>query len=63
MWPESKSVRIQKEERDAKRYYPGDVVGILAGFEELGLYIGEEKVNYDEIRHISITVINKWSDI
>lgn len=59
----SKSVRIQKEERDPEGYYPDDVVGIIAGFDELGLYIGEEKVNYDEIRHISMTEINKWSDI
>ncbi|MEY8307834.1 hypothetical protein AAK913_14740 [Enterococcus faecium] len=59
----SKPARIQKEERETEGYYPDDVVGIIAGFDELGLYIGEEKVNYDKIRHISITEINKWNGI
>lgn len=56
-------VAIQKEERDMNGNYPDDVVGIIEGGDELGLFISGHKVNYDEIRNIQIIPFSKWSDL
>ncbi|PEH49509.1 hypothetical protein [Enterococcus faecium] len=48
----NKAVCIQKEERNAEGYYPDDIVGVIQGYDELGIYVDSNKVNYDEIRHI-----------
>lgn len=56
-------VAIQKEERDLNGNYPDDVVGIIEGGDEMGLFISSYKVNYDEIRNIQIVPFNKWSSL
>ena len=56
-----KIVCIQKEERDSEGYYPNDIVGKIIGSDELGIYVGEDKVHYDEIRHIEFYHEQKWS--
>lgn len=58
-----KSVAIQVEERNSEGYYPNDVIGFILGHDELGIYVGDYKVNYDEIRHIEFYNSNKWSQI
>lgn len=55
-------VSIQKEERDIEGHYQHDLIGIIAGFDERGLFIGSEKVDFDEIRHVAIYDKVKWSD-
>ena len=54
---------IQKEERNAEGYYPDDVVGKIIGYDELGVFVEEEKVHYDEIRNVSFSELLKWSQI
>lgn len=57
----NRSVCIQKEERNAEGYYPDDIVGKILGNDELGIYVGKDKIHYDEIRHIEFYQDNKWS--
>ena len=54
-------VCIQKEERNAEGYYPDDIIGKILGSDELGIYVGKDKIHYDEIRHIEFYQDNKWS--
>ncbi|MGM0330902.1 hypothetical protein IGI79_002783 [Enterococcus sp. AZ084] len=54
-----KVVCIQKEERDTEGYYLDDIKGEIHGYDELGIFIGEHKVHYDEIRHIEIQELDK----
>lgn len=58
-----KTVCIQKEERDCEGYYPDEVIGLINGHDELGIFIGDHKVHYDEIRHVEIQELDKWSQL
>ena len=59
----NKSVAIQKEEVDEEGLYSPDVVGKIQGFDELGIFIGDQKVDYDEIRNVEFYVEKKWSSL
>ncbi|EOH55379.1 hypothetical protein UA3_01708 [Enterococcus faecium EnGen0263] len=59
----NRSVCIQKEERNAEGYYPSDIIGKILGSDELGIYVGKNKVHYDEIRHIEFYQEYKWSHL
>lgn len=48
------SVAIQKEELDYEGNYSEDVIGIIQGHDELGIYVADQKIGYDEIRHVEI---------
>ncbi|TNW90597.1 hypothetical protein FIU56_14155, partial [Enterococcus faecium] len=41
--------------------HPYDIVGKILGSDELGIYVGKDKIHYDEIRHIEFYQDNKWS--
>lgn len=56
-------VSIQLESVDGEGRYDDDVVGQVAGYDELGIYINREKVGYDEIRHVELYQPLKWSDL
>lgn len=58
----NKSVAIQIEAVDNEGNYYDDIVGSLKGADSLGIYVGKEKVHYDEIRNIQIYNQSKWSD-
>lgn len=55
-----KSVCIQIEARDLNGNYFPDVIGKINGFDELGIYVAETKIGYDEIRHVSLYNHIKW---
>lgn len=57
----NKSVAIQKEEVDEEGLYSPDVVGKIQGFDELGIFVGDQKVDYDEIRNVEFHQVKKWS--
>ncbi|WP_122646734.1 hypothetical protein [Enterococcus mediterraneensis] len=59
----NKSVAIQKEEVDQEGLYSPDVVGKIQGFDELGIFVGDQKVDYDEIRSVEFFEEKKWSDL
>lgn len=48
-------VAIQKEELDSEGNYGEDIKGLIQGYDELGIYISDQKVGYDEIRHVEIS--------
>lgn len=56
-------VKIQKEERDINGYFSDDIIGQINGGDELGLYIGGQKIGYDEIRNIELMDWHKWSEL
>lgn len=55
-------IAIQLEEVDVDNNYKPDIVGFLNGYDELGFWISQTKVNYDEIRHVELANDLKWSD-
>ena len=57
----NKCVAIQIEVRDQDGNYLSDTVGHIEGHDELGIYVGKTKVNYDEIRNIEIITKVKCS--
>lgn len=58
-----KTVCLEKEERDSEGYYPDDIIGHIRGYDELGIFVGDHKVHYDEIRHVEIHKDDKWSQL
>ena len=56
-----RSIAIQKEEVDAEGHYFPDIVGKIQGYDELGIYIANQKVDYDEIRNVEFIEVAKWS--
>ncbi|MBP2098887.1 hypothetical protein [Enterococcus rivorum] len=59
----NKPVSIQKEELDAEGNYPEDVIGIIEGYDCLGIIVNGCKIDYDEIRHVEIKEFEKWSSL
>lgn len=56
-------VCIQKEERNAEGYCPDDIIGKILGSDEQGIYVGKDKIHYDELRHVEFYQDNKWSQL
>lgn len=59
----SRKIVIQIEERDSNGYYRPDIIGMIQGSDELGIYVSGTKVGYDEIRHVAFSNELKWSDM
>lgn len=56
-------VAIQLEQLDIEGKYLDDIIGMIKGFDELGIYIDDQKVDYDEIRHVELYDWHKWSEL
>ncbi|MEO1770276.1 hypothetical protein [Candidatus Enterococcus ferrettii] len=56
-------VAIQLEQLDENGQYQPDIIGMIYGHDELGIYVGNQKVGYDEIRNVEITTIKKWNEL
>ncbi|MDT2756569.1 hypothetical protein P7G51_04120 [Enterococcus asini] len=59
----NRPIVLQKEELDQEGHYLPDITGNVQGFDELGIFVANEKVHYDEIRHIALGQQKKWSDL
>lgn len=59
----SKPVSVQLEALNENAQYYDDVIGMIRGYDELGIYIGEQKVHYDEIRNVEVYNWKKWSEL
>lgn len=59
----TKRVAVQLEAVNEENKYYDDIVGAVSGYDELGIYIDNQKVHYDEIRNIEIIDIEKWSNV
>lgn len=56
----NKCIAIQKEEVDINGHYQTDVVGQIKGQSSAGIFIEEELIEYDSIRHVEIVETSKW---
>lgn len=56
-------IAVQLEQVDMEGRYSDDVIGFIMGHDNLGVYVGDQKVNYDEIRNVEITTIKKWNQL
>lgn len=56
-------IAIQKEERNLEGDYLPDITGQIVGFDDRGLFIDQQKVDFDEIRHVEILSNCKWFQI
>lgn len=54
---------IQLESVDEDGHYYDNIVGVVVGHDDLGIYLSNEKVDYDEIRHVDIVNRKKWSEV
>lgn len=45
-------ISIQLEAVDRDGYYQPDIMGYIYAWDNLGIYINQEKVHFDEIRHV-----------
>ena len=59
----NKLVAIQIEAVDQNGYYKDDVIGLVIGGDELGIYVKDTKVDFDEIRNIQFISLKKWTDL
>ena len=57
----NKKIAVQLDIVDSEGRYLADVVGMVKGADSLGLVIGEQKVAFEEIRHIEFFEDKKWS--
>lgn len=58
----NKKVALQLNYVQDGKFFP-DVIGDIAGYNELGLYINDILIEYDEIRHIALYQEQKWFDV
>ncbi|MGX7162280.1 hypothetical protein [Enterococcus massiliensis] len=56
-------IAIQKEEINEEGLYSADIIGKIQGYDELGIYLADQKIDYDEIRHVAFHQQKKWSDL
>ncbi|AYW50506.1 hypothetical protein C7H83_08550 [Tetragenococcus halophilus] len=57
-----KIVTVQSSELVNHNYLP-DTVGKIKGYNEEGIFIEENFIAYDAIKHIELKSYHKWSDI
>ncbi|MGO3733222.1 MAG: hypothetical protein ACTJHC_08585 [Vagococcus sp.] len=53
-------VAIQKNDINADGYHGPDTIGLIKGYDELGVYIEEELIPYNTIRHVEQCHVNRW---
>lgn len=58
----NKRIAVQREAVDIEGNYYDDVVGLLKGADSRGIYIGNERIDFDEIRHVELLNHKKWSE-
>lgn len=56
------TVAIQLNDVVDDKYLP-DVVGLINGHDELGLFVGSEYVMYEDIRNVEFYAEKKWFDV
>lgn len=59
----NRPVSIQTQDRDLNGNYYPDIIGGILGYDEIGIYVGDQKVGFDEIRHVEIYESLKWFDV
>lgn len=57
------SVAIQKEECDLNGLYSPDITGLVMGFDDQYVYIGDSKIEIENIRNAEFLDLKKWSNL
>ena len=55
-----KQVAVQLDKVVDDSYLP-DITGPVSGYDEVGIYVGSERVKFDEIRNVEFVTVRKWS--
>lgn len=58
-----KPVAIQLNSLNQENAYSDDTIGMIRGFDSLGIYIDNKHVHYDEIRNVKLYDWHKWSEL
>lgn len=58
----SKRVAVQLDKVVDDSYLP-DIAGMVSGYDETGIYVGGERINFDEIRNVEFQSVTKWSEL
>ena len=58
----TKPVAIQKNERNYNQYLP-DITGFIQSYNKTGILVNNQKILYQEIRHVEIDTTQKWSSL
>ena len=59
----NKPVAVQLNSLNQENAYYDDIVGLVRGFDSLGIYIDSKRVLYDEIRNVELYDWHKWSEL
>ncbi|MDT2522329.1 hypothetical protein P7D73_04775 [Enterococcus raffinosus] len=59
----NKPVAVQLNSLNQENAYSDDIVGLVRGFDSLGIYIDNKRVLYDEIRNVQLYDWHKWSEL
>lgn len=59
----NKPVTVQLNSLNQENAYSDDIVGLVRGFDSLGIYIDSKRVLYDEIRNVELYDWHKWSEL
>ena len=59
----NRSIAVQIEAVDQNGCYKDDIVGLVVGGDELGIYINDTKVDFDEIRNVQFISLKKWTHL
>lgn len=58
----NKRIAVQRVAVDIEGNYYDDVIGLLKGADSRGIYIGNERIDFHEIRHVELLNHKKWSE-
>lgn len=56
----SKQVAVQLDKVVDDSYLP-DIIGPVSGYDDVGIYVGSERIKFDEIRNVEFVTVRKWS--
>lgn len=56
-------VAVQLNNLNVEAQYYDDIIGMIRGYDALGIYIDSKKVLYDEIRNVELYDWHKWSEL
>lgn len=59
----NKPVAVQLNSLNQENAYSDDIVGLVRGFDSLGIYIDSKRILYDEIRNVELYDWHKWSEL
>ncbi|MGM0337726.1 hypothetical protein [Enterococcus sp. AZ007] len=59
----NKPVAVQLNSLNQENAFSDDTIGLVRGYDSLGIYIDNKRVLYDEIRNVELYDWHKWSEL